>query len=294
MKGCLRFGCFGCLGVVGIFVLIIGISALVAWRGASDQEVVDREVVAGADSLSTAPVTHGGKVILRFSQGEFRLHPAAPGEDLMVKANYDADIFVLQDSFTMAADSTWVYEVEFYRTISGLQAIMRQVIGKGHDSKLDVYLPRDIPIELIIDSKEGGFEADLGGLWLTDARIDFNKGGFALTISEPLKEPLPSLVIHGGMGGFDAEGLGNASPAVLDVDCRMGGAQVDLSGQWRNDCSARLSIRMGGMAVVVPDDVRVEGAPVAGNEHLRTESEVPVPTITMSLTQSMGEIEVVR
>jgi hypothetical protein len=268
VKGCFRYGCFGCLGIVGIFVLILLINGLVAWRGASDKDVVDREMAASADSLEVATdavaagdlYSKGGQVVLRFAQGEFSLHPAAPGEELTVKANYDADIYVLEDNFTMAPDSTWVYEVEFYRTIGGLQALMRQIVGSGHDSKVQVFIPRDIPIELIIDSEEGGFEAELGGLWLTDARIDFAKGGFALEISEPLKEPLGSLVIQGSMGGFSAEGLGNASPAVLDVNCSMGGAEVDLTGQWLNDCAARLSIRMGGMAVIVPDDVKVEGA----------------------------------
>ena len=299
MKGCLRFGCFGCLGIIGIFVLIMGISALVAWRGASDKEVVDREFAAGADSLGTEETMlinqrRGGRVILRFSQGEFFLRPAPPGGELLVKANYDADVFVLEDNFTVNPDSSWVYEVEFYRTIGGLQAMMRHLIGAGHDSKLEVFLPRDLPIELIIDSEEGGFDADLGGLWLTDTRIEFGKGGFNMIISEPLQEPLPSLVIHGSMGGFNAERLGNASPAVLDVNCSMGGANVDLTGQWRNDCAARLAIRMGGMAVVVPEDVQVEGAPVSGGGLRRTDEEVNVPTITLSLTQSMGEIDVVR
>ena len=89
--------------------------------------------------------------------------------------------------------------------------------------------------------RQGGFEAELGGLWLTDADIVFRKGGFSLDISEPLKEPLQRLKINGAMGGFEADNLGNASPKVVDVQCRMGGAEIDLRGQCsENGCNCNM------------------------------------------------------
>lgn len=298
-RGCFKTGCLGCLGLLAVGILILGVAALFAWRGAGDKEVVDREVSAPLPGqtveAAAVPVAgKGGRLVLRFSQGEFQLHAAPPGETLTVKANFDDDIYNLEDSFTVQPDSTWVYEVRFWRTIGGLQALMRQIMGGGHDNSIHVYVPRDVPIELVIDSREGGFEADLGGLWLTSADIRFAKGGFALEVSEPLREPLESLLINGSMGGFDASGLGNASPRVLGVRCRMGGAQIDLSGAWRNDCDGRLAVRMGGMAVIVPDDVVVEGADVQGGELRRADGEVPVPVLRLVISQSMGEVEVTR
>lgn len=297
-RGCFKTGCLGCLGLLAVGILILGIIALFAWRGAGNKEVVDREIsapVAGEVAAAAVPAGgKGGRLVLHLSQGEFQLHPALPGETLTVKANFDDDIYNLEDSFTVQPDSTWVYEVRFWRTIGGLQALMRQIMGGGHDNSVHVFVPADVPIELVIDSEEGGFEAELGGLWLTSADIHFAKGGFALEFSEPLREPMESLMIQGRMGGFAASGLGNASPKVLGVRCSMGGAQVDLNGAWRNDCAGRLAIRMGGMSIVVPDDVVVEGADVQGGPLRRADGEVPLPVLRLAISQSMGEVEVTR
>ena len=297
-RGCFRTGCLGCLGLLVIGMVFLAITALVAWRGAGNKEVVDREVEAPTEVVvgddSSLATSKGGKLVLMLSQGEFQLHPAEPGETLTIKANFDDDIYNLEDKFETLPDSTWVYQVRFYRTIGGLQALVRQLVGGGHDNKVHIFVPTDMPIELVLDCEEGGMEAELGGLWLTSADIHFDKGGVALSISEPLRQPMDSLKIRGSMGGFDAEGLGNASPRLLDVHWSMGGVQIDLNGQWLNDCDATMGVKMGGMAVIVPTDVIVEGAEVKGRELVRTDNEVPVPVLRLSLTSSMGEIDVSR
>nr|MEE4269055.1 hypothetical protein [Candidatus Krumholzibacteria bacterium] len=306
-RGCFKTGCLGCLGVLGVGLLFLVILAGVAWNGARDKEVVDRELsaptevaqldapdVVSGEAREALASPKGGRLVLNLNQGEFELHRGAPGQELTIKANFDDDIYNLEDKFETLPDSTWVYQVRFYRTIGGMQALLRQVFGGGHNNSIHVYLPPDVPIELVIDSEEGGFEADLGGLWLTSADISFAKGGFALEISEPLHEPVDSFVIRSRMGGFDAQGLGNASPHRLVVESRMGGAQVDLSGQWLNDCTAQMSIRMGGMAVVLPDGINILGVATDGSDLTRTDQELGLPTLSLSLTQSMGEIDVVR
>jgi hypothetical protein len=306
-RGCFKTGCLGCLGVVAVGILFLGGTALVAWRGAADREVVDRELSAPLDlatpgdggviqgeAAADLPAGKGGKLVLMFGQGEFQVHPAAPGEPLSIKANFDDDIYNLEENFQTLPDSTWVYQVRFYRTIGGLQALFRQLTGGGHDNSVHVFIPVDVPIELVIDSQEGGFEAELGGLWLTSADIKFAKGGFDLAISDPLREPMSSLRITGGMGGFNAEGLGNASPRTLLVRASMGGAALDLNGRWLNDCDADLSIKMGGMAVVVPRDMVVEGAEVGGGELRTADREVPLPVLRLKVAQSMGEVDISR
>lgn len=299
-RGCFKTGCLGCLGVLAAGAIFLGITAIVAMRGAGNKDVVDRDFSAVPDSLvaqgqaGEAILAAGGKLVLMLSQGEFQIHPAPAGETLTIKANFDDDIYNLEHKLETLPDSTWVYQVRFYRTIGGLQALMRQIVGGGHDNSIHIYIPPDVPIELVIDSQEGGFEAELGGLWLTSADIKFAKGGFALEISDPLREPMDSLMIRGSMGGFDAQGIGNASPRVIGVSCSMGGAQIDLNGNWRNDCDAMLAVKMGGMAVIVPDDVIVQGVEVQGGGMRPTDSEVPIPVLNLSLSQSMGEIEVIR
>jgi hypothetical protein len=300
--GCFKLTMLGCLGLFVILVIVLGGTALVAWKNIGDRRIEDK-VLTPAEATATGIVTGSretavpagtGRVVLELAQGEFQLHPALPGESIRVEAEFDSEVYRVEDHYEAFPDSSWVYGVRSYRTISGLQSLFREIMGGGHATKIDIYLPPDIPIELLMKVEEGGFEAEWGGLWLTAADVRYSKGGFSLDIDEPLKEPMSRLVIQGSMGGFEATGLGNASPAVLDINCRMGGGDVDLGGQWIRDCDVRLHVALGGMAVLVPRNVLIEGTDGEGKSLRRADAEMPLPTLRFTVSQKMGGIEIER
>ncbi|HOX24482.1 MAG TPA: hypothetical protein PLL30_01835 [Candidatus Krumholzibacteria bacterium] len=290
----IKVTCLGCLAAVALLVVVVGVALLAARQGLERQRIEDAELAAGDRAAGALTASAPGRVVLDLSHGEFYVHPAGPGEGLLVKARFDHDAYALSDSLEILPDSTWVYRVEYRRTISGLQSILRSLLGGGNDSRVDVFLPPDLPIALEVRVRQGGAEAQLGGLWLTDAVIDFGMGGFALDIAEPLREPLEQLVIGGHMGGFEATGLGNASPRRLAVDCKMGGADLDLGGEWLRDCDVRLSVDMGGMNVEVPAGLDVQGV-IVDRPHLRPENpEVALPVLRVTTQANRGEIEFTR
>jgi len=295
-RGCLKTTLFGCLGIVALGVLLTAIAALVAWRGVGQQDLQDRELTPVAVAPEAPLTGKGGRLVLDLGQGEFTIKPAPPGASLGVEAHFDASTHELTDRFEVLPDSTWVYHLTYRRTIPGLQALLQAVMGGGTESRIDITIPDDLRVALELRVEEGGLEADIGGLWITEADIAYAKGGFALEIDQPLREPMTRLRVDGSMGGFAAAGIGNASPRVLDIDCRMGGADLDLTGDWRQDCDVRLSIRMGGMGVLVPEDLPIEGAVVTGDGELlrRADREIPLPVLRFELSQSMGEIEIAR
>ncbi len=301
-RGCFKPALFGCLGLIVVVILIVGITALIAWNRVGDRQIEDRELTPLAVDSPVKQQTGtrnmilagSGRVVLDLAQGDFRIHPAKPGEGLSVKARYDSEVYQLEDNFESLPDSSWVYRVRFYRTVSWLQALFQELLGGGSDTRVHVYLPPDIPIFLEIIVEEGGFEAELGGLWITAADISFKKGGFSLSVDEPLREPMAQLSIHGTMGGFEAMRLGNASPQVLDVECTMGGADIDLRGQWVQDSDIRLAVTMGGMDVRVPDGVEVQGLTAAGHGLRPENPEIQLPVLRFSVSESMGEIEIDR
>ena len=298
--GCLKYTLFGCLGILVVVILFVGITALVAWNRLSDQQIEDRVLAPLAETTeqdqpfgTPAPAIAGaGRLVLDFAQGEFQIHRAETGEGLSIKARYDAEVYQLEERYENLPDSSWVYQVRFFRTISGLQALFRQLMGGGHDSVVHVYIPPDLPIELEVRLEEGGFEAELGGLWITAADIRCSKGGFALSVDEPLVEPMERLLFRSRMGGFEAVRLGNASPRVLDINCTMGGADVDLSGEWVQDCKIMLAVKMGGMDVRVPNDVEVRGVADDGPAMRHADVEVQRPVLTFEIKEKMGGIEV--
>lgn len=294
VKGCLKPTCIGCVAVLAVIAIIIGIAALAARRGIRDQRIEDTELAAADRAPAALAVKAPGRVVLDLSQGEFYVHPAAPGEGVLVKSRYDHAAYVLSDSLAVLPDSTWVYLVRYHRTITGLQAFLRSLLGGGEDSRVDVYLPPDLPIALDVRIRQGGAEAQLGGLWLTEAVIDYGMGGFSLDIDEPLREPLDEFAIRGSMGGLEASRLGNASPRRLTVDCRMGGATIDLRGQWIRDCDLDLAVDMGGINVGVPAELDLQGATVTGQALRRQDREVALPVVRVVTRANRGEIEFTR
>lgn len=298
-RGCLKTGLFGCLGIIVIFIVFVGGTALVAWNRSGKVQIEDKVLApatAGAPTeVRGAKVTEVpagiGRVVLDLSQGEFQIHSGPSGSNVRVEAVFDSESYQVEDYFQSQPDSSWVYGIRSKRTISGLQALFRQLMTDAKSPKIDIYLPADVPLELQVLVEEGGFEADLGGLWLTNADFRYKKGGFELEISEPLKEPMDSLTIRGSMGGFEASRLGNASPRVLEVVCRMGGADIDLRGAWSRDADIRLDLAMGGIGLQVPTDVQIEGLESPGKTLKTDQGEVPQPVLRFTTKVKMGEIE---
>ena len=294
-KGVFKSCLFGCLGLIVFGLLFGGVTAFMAWRSLDDQDFTESDTAPVAIEAFAGRTGAPGRVRLDLSQGEFRILRSEPGEGLRVDTRYDRSAYSLVDSFARAEDGTWTYDLAFHRTMPGLQAVLRVLMGADGENYVHVYLPPDAPVALEVDMEEGGFEGEFGGLWLTEADISFDKGGFNLEVDEPTREPLESLVIRGHMGGFNARGLGNASPHRLSVSCRMGGADVGLGGAWSNDCDADLSIAMGGLSVSLPDNMDIEtvGESIEGLElPTPAESEVPRPRMRLQMRQKHGEIDV--
>jgi len=302
--GCFRNGCLGCLGLIVLLAVFFG-AGMVLVKHRTGPAVV-QDVVLGPESSSTAaplagmtaksstdkPAAGLGWLLLDLSQGGFYIHPGEPGAGVVVKASYDTSAFELIDYSHSWPDSSWVYQLRFHQTLSGFEALLHNIASDSQGPEVHVYIPPDLPIELNGVVKMGGLECELGGLWLTAVDLRYNMGGVELRISEPLREPLESLVLVGRMGGAEITHLGNASPGNLAVNCRMGGLSLDLAGAWRNDCLADVTISMGGMEITVPDNIRVVAAGDGTDNLSRTDQEFSTPVLYLKQTVEMGEIEV--
>lgn len=305
-KGCFKSCLLGCGGFVALLVVAGAIMAGLAWRSLDKGRQVSGDLHFSADAADVAAAepmaaraarlttTRGGKVNLSLGEGDFRLHAAAPGEGIHATAEFNTEVHHLSEQFAVLPDSTWEYRLECRQTMPGLQALFRNLLGGKTDTKVHVYLPPEVPIDLVLRAQRGGCEADLGGLWLRTGDLQFRQGGIQIGFSSPLREPMDSLRLNARMGGVTADRIGNASPRALDINCAMGGANIDLRGSWRGDCDAHVAIRMGGMSLRVPSDMRVEGADVAPPKLTASEIEVPGPVLRLKIEQSMGEVEVRR
>lgn len=304
-KGCFKSCGIGCAAVAALLVIGGVIVASLAWKALNGDG--DRRPATGVSSpappgsvsepmsarAARLTTTHGGRVRLVLGEGEFHLRPAKPGEGLHARAEYDSTLHRLTERFSVLPDSTWEYHLDCRQIQSG--SFLKQIFGGDRtNAKVYVYLPAEVPLDLDLQGRRGGCVADLGGLWLRTGDIRFDQGGLELEFSSPLREPMESLRLQARMGGIEASRVGNASPRALDVDCAMGGADVDLRGAWRGDCTAHASARMGGVALQVPAEMRVEGHGAGEPTLTGSQPEVPAPVLRLTASAKMGEVEVVR
>jgi hypothetical protein len=308
-SGC-KTGCkYGCLGCLGLLVLVIGISAVVtgiAWSHAKNENVEQLELARDlawvrameeADEMEAVPedlssIPPAGTVILDFNQtSKIDIRPGKPGEPAHVKATFDSNYYELSESYTDGdGESGWTYEVHFRRTSTSYWVSVLKEIMSGSRPRVFVYLPPDIPYDLEIDISQGGGEVELGGLWLTDLDVNFLQGGGAFDISKPLRTPIENLSVDFSQGGGALQNLGNASPRNLDISFSMGGGAIDLSGEWQRDAHISIAQSMGGVTVVLPDNVEIRGLDHGG---LRSpgDVEVPLPVLTFETSSQFGELE---
>ena len=230
------------------------------------------------------------------SDAEIRIEPGSPGQPIRVEASYDKSTSTLEEDFEPGVDGPWTYTLTFRRT-SNTGFFTRMFEGfAGKSAKVKIFLPPDVPLDLDFDLSQGEAVARLGGLWLTNASVEFSQGGMDLSIDEPLKEPIERLAIKGSMGGGNLQMLGNASPRQLEVDFSMGGMGLDLRGRWVRDADIRIHSSMGGAGVRLPDNVVIEGLEHAkGADRPRptpqASKEIPIPVLKFSVSSEMGEIE---
>ena len=305
----IKRGCVGCLVVFLVLVFVVGALVAFAWFTAGDAEptIENREPaiptpVAGTDastdtpgsgSVELPPVDLGahdlvaaGLVSITVRHGEFRILPAPPGKGLSVDATYSTATHVLSEELTTDESGAWRYDVRFEGTAGSFMTALRQLFS-GVEPRITIYLPEDLSIDLEVTAAQCGGELELGGLWLRNASLDAEQGGIALEFSEPLHEPMEDLRISTRMGGFAADGLGNASPSWLEITTRMGGAGIDLRGQWARDARISISSNMGGVGVFLPDDVSVTGTPDQDRD-----AGPDAPVLNLELESRFGEIEI--
>ena len=318
-KAILKGGCFGCVVLLVLVTLGTGGMFFVASRQVANSETAERTLrpdvgdapararadedraLAGAEGAATGrgdapdPALLGafagatperpGRLILTLEAGELRLYPADGGQSLEVDARYGAKSFELIESRREGdADYAWTYEVHFARKGSQLMQFVRAITGE-ESPRLEVAIPKELPIVLDLAFQNGAADIELGDLSLVASEFDLKRAGGELSISDPTRLPMESLSIDARMGGFAFSRLGNGSPAKLDVNVSMGGGDVDLRGRWLQDADVDIRYRMGGLGVRVPQDVQVEG--VEGNWGLSpaeaSAMEIPPPVLRFTV-----------
>ncbi len=295
----LKLGCLGVLGVVALLVVwavaLFGAASFRARNEVVESQTLSR-AIPGARGVPSSLDPSGppvGRVVLDLTVGDFRVVRGEPGDPLRVEASFDRRSYALRESFDPRKGVGWTYRVTFDEINWFKDGGLRALLG-GSFPKIVVSLPPDVPLALEGNFGKGHAMFDLGGLWLTDIDLSFDKGAMVLKVDQPLVAPAERITIRSRQGGIFMRSLGNASPRSLEIDHRMGGLLVDLGGQWVRDADIRIASSMGGARLNLPDGVAIEGLPDQPPAPMPTQPpEVPPPTLRMSVSSRFGTIDIV-
>ena len=88
--------------------------------------------------------------------------------------------------------------------------------------------------------------------------------------------------------------LATASPRLIDIEFKMGAAQIDLRGQWFADSEVRIDTSLSDMVLRLPRQARIEGLDTAPRLDL-DELEQPPPPLTFEIsTGTRGKIKILE
>lgn len=124
-------------------------------------------------------------------------------------------------------------------------------------NRLRLSLNDSIPINLRVNAGVGDARLSLTGMKI--ARIEFESGvgGAKISAYEPNSIPCEFVRLKNGVGGFDATGLGNLNFKEFEFEGGVGGANLDFSGEWKQNADIRIEVGVGGVTVRMPRDIGV-------------------------------------
>lgn len=125
-------------------------------------------------------------------------------------------------------------------------------------NRLRLGLSDSVPINLSVNNGVGRARLSLSRLQVARLELETGVGGTKITSYEPNPIACERIRIHSGVGGVDAVGLGNLNFRELEFEGGVGGADLDLTGQWKRDAEIRIQVGVGGVSLRMPRDLGVE------------------------------------
>jgi hypothetical protein len=313
-RGCLKIGCVGCVVLLALTLVVVGaLIVLVLAEGHPEERVeqVSRTVVLPelpADAappvlpdrrpLAEAPGTRqAGRIVLDLSRTDLTVRPAPAGSGLGLEGSYDAAAFELEERYDADGGMRWAYHLRFEPRGLGLR-----FVAGGQNNRLRLTVPRDTPLSIEGSIGAGRSDLELGGLWLVALDLQLGAGRHEIGFAEPLPFAAEGFRVRSGVGELAVSGLGNASPASVQIRHRIGQVSVDLEGAWVCDAEVDVRCGVGDCRLRVPRNVALEledidvmtGEVVTPRAEATPAEEVPLPTLRLSVRGKVGQVRVSR
>jgi len=242
-------------------------------------------------------------VKVHLEEGAFTIRPAPAGTSISVEGDYDRAVYDLKTELTRDSDGNPSYSISFLPKYSMLRRILSQGVIEIDDATnhLTIHIPRDLPIDLDMKISKAESRLFLGGLALTNARLDLSMGEHRIVADEPNPLEMGTLDLDVGMGEVRMEGIGLLRPGTINLAGGMGEVRLDLGREISRDTTVTARMRMGEMSIGLPRRARVDarstvwlGEASGSARDARYDDDPDLPTLTIRGSVTMGELKYQR
>jgi hypothetical protein len=125
------------------------------------------------------------------------------------------------------------------------------------ESRADLHLSRDVPLDLNLEFGAGEADIDLGGLSLHSLRLATGASDTRVAFRTPNRIAAEEVRLEAGAASFQATGLGNARAQRYSFKGGVGETVLDFGGAWDRNATAEVSMGMGSLTLRFPRDLGV-------------------------------------
>jgi hypothetical protein len=129
--------------------------------------------------------------------------------------------------------------------------------SERHNNRLRLSLADSVPLKLSVKTGVGDARFSLSGMKVSRLELESGVGGSKISDYEPNPVLCDFIRIKNGVGSIEAVGLGNLNFRELEFEGGVGGANLDFSGQWKQDADIRIQVGVGGVNIRMPQNVGV-------------------------------------
>lgn len=173
------------------------------------------------------------------------------------------------------------------------------------ESRADLYLTRDVPVDLALEFGAGAADIDLGGLSLRNLRVSTGASETRVSFGAPNRIAADEVKLEAGAASFRATGLGNARAQRFEFEGGVGETVLDFSGAWDRNATAKVSMGVGALTLRFPRDLGVRivkdsfltrfddsGLVKRGGAYYSTNWESAPRRLTVEVEAAFGSIDI--
>ena len=122
----------------------------------------------------------------------------------------------------------------------------------GGVPRYELFIGKERPFALTIETGASEFEVDLGGVPVSTLSVRQGAGKFELDFSAPNPHSMQLLEVSSGAAGIELEHLANANFSEMRLSGGAAGYELDFGGTLSRDAEAKIETGLSGVEIEIP------------------------------------------